>query len=139
MPPRANAGAARSAADVAAEQRAYDSALDKFKRGEYQAAITAFGNFVKTWPNSSLAPSAQYWLGNAQYARRDYRASINAQRRLLLNWPQSGKAPDALLNIASAQSDMGDNAAARRSLEELIHKYPKSDAAAKARERLGVR
>ncbi|HEX7329690.1 MAG TPA: tol-pal system protein YbgF [Casimicrobiaceae bacterium] len=135
----ANAAPTRSAANTADEQRAYDSALDKFKRGEYQAAITAFGSFVKTWPHSTLAPSAQYWLGNAQYARRDYRASINTQRRLLLNWPQSSKAPEALLNIASAQSDMGDNKAARKSLEELIHKYPKSDAAAKARERLGVR
>ena len=86
-----------------------------------------------------LAPSAQYWLGNAQYARRDYRASIASQRQLLLNWPDSSKAPDAMLNIASAQSDMGDNAAARKTLEELIRKYPKSDAATKARQRLGVR
>lgn len=138
-PAVAHAAPTRNAADTADEQRAYDSALDKFKRGEYQAAITAFGSFVKTWPHSTLAPSAQYWLGNAQYAKRDYRASINTQRRLLLNWPQSSKAPEALLNIASAQSDMGDNKAARKSLEELIRKYPKSDAAAKARERLGVR
>jgi tol-pal system protein YbgF len=135
----ANAAPSRSTADAAAEQRAYDGALDKFKRGEYQAAIAAFGSFVKTWPKSSLAPSAQYWLGNAQYARRDYRASIATQRRLLLEWPQSSKAPEALLNIALAQSDMGDNTAARKSLEELIRKYPKSDAAGKARERLGVR
>lgn len=130
---------ARNPADAAAEQRAYDSALDKFKRGDYPRAITGFGAFVKTYPKSALASSAQYWLGNAQYARRDYRASISTQRQLLLNWPDSGKAPDAMLNIASAQSDMGDNAAARRTLEELIRKYPKSDAATKARQRLGVR
>lgn len=130
---------ARNPADTAAEQRAYDSALDKFKRGDYPRAITGFGAFVKAYPKSALASSAQYWLGNAQYARRDYRASIATQRQLLLNWPDSGKAPDAMLNIASAQSDMGDNAAARRTLEELIRKYPKSDAATKARQRLGVR
>jgi tol-pal system protein YbgF len=129
----------RSVGDPAAEQRAYDAALDKFKRGDYQGAIAGFGAFVKAYPRSALAPSAQYWLGNAQYARRDYRGSIATQRQLLLNWPDSSKAPDAMLNVASAQSDMGDNAAARKTLEELIRKYPKSDAATKARQRLGVR
>ena len=118
---------------------ARDAALDLFKRGDYQGAIAGFGTFVKTYPRSALAPSAQFWIGNAQYARRDYRASINTQRQLLKDYPDNSKAPDALLNIASAQADMGDNAAARRTLEELIAKYPKSDAGARARQRLGVR
>ncbi|MGE5169997.1 MAG: tol-pal system protein YbgF [Rudaea sp.] len=129
----------RSPADGVAEQRAYDAALDQFKRGDYAGAITAFNAFLKTFPRSPLAPSAQYWVGNAQYARRDYRGSIATQRQLLKDYPDSGKAPDALLNIASAQADMGDNAASRRTLEELISKYPKTDAATRARQRLGVR
>ena len=130
---------ARNPSDGVAEQRAYDAALDQFKRGDYAGSITAFGNFVKTYPRSPLASSAQYWMGNAQYARRDYRGSIATQRQLLKDYPDSSKAPDALLNIASAQGDMGDNAAARRTLEELMAKYPKSDAATRARQRLGVR
>ena len=130
---------ARNPNDAIAEQRAYDSALDQFKRGDYAGAISGFNTFLKTYPRSPLASSAQYWVGNAQYARRDYRGSIATQRQLLKDYPDSGKAPDAMLNIASAQSDLGDNAAARRTLEELIAKYPKSDAATRARQRLGVR
>ena len=67
-------------ANLAAEQRAYDGALDQFKRGDYPGAIAGFGAFVKTYPKSALAPSAQYWIGNAQFARRDYRGAIAAQR-----------------------------------------------------------
>lgn len=130
---------ARNPPDNIAEQRAYDGALDLFKRGDYGGAINAFNAFLKSYPRSALAPSAQYWLGNAQYARRDYRGSIATQRQLLKDYPDSGKAPDALLNIASAQSDMGDNAAARRTLEQLIRNYPKTDAAARAKQRLGSR
>jgi tol-pal system protein YbgF len=137
--PVATAPPVRSPADGIAEQRAYDAALDQFKRGDYAGAINGFNAFVKTYPRSPLASSAQYWVGNAQYARRDYRGSIATQRQLLKEYPDSSKAPDALLNIASAQADMGDNAAARRSLEELMAKYPKSDAATRARQRLGVR
>ena len=141
--PAPNVGAAapppRTANDGVAEQRAYDAALDLFKRGDYQGAINAFGSFIKTYPRSPLVASAQYWIGNAQYARRDYRASIATQRQLLKEFPDNSKVPDAMLNIASAQADMGDSAAARRTLEELIAKYPKSDAGTRARQRLGNR
>jgi tol-pal system protein YbgF len=130
---------ARNSAEGVAEQRAYDAALDEFKRGDYAGSINAFNAFMKAYPRSPLASSAQYWLGNAQYARRDYRGSIATQRQLLKDYPESGKAADALLNIASAQADMGDNAAARRTLEQLMSQYPKSDAATRAKQRLGVR
>ena len=129
----------RNASDGVAEQRAYDAALDQFKRGDYGGAVNGFNAFLKTYPRSGLASSAQYWLGNAQYARRDYKGSIATQRQLLKDYPQSGKAPDALLNIASAQSDLGDSAAARKTLEQLIRDYPKSEAATRAKQRLGVR
>jgi tol-pal system protein YbgF len=129
----------RSPSDGVAEQRAYDAALDQFKRGDYAGAVNGFNGFLKSYPRSPLASSAQYWLGNAQYARRDYRGSIATQRQLLKDYPDSGKAPDALLNIASAQSDMGDAAAARKTLEQLIRDYPKSEAATRAKQRLGVR
>src|SRR5438105_14533067 len=46
--------------DPVAEQRAYDAALDRFKRGDYAGAITGFATFVKNYPQSPLAPSAQY-------------------------------------------------------------------------------
>jgi len=134
-----SSAAATGATTVATEQRAYDAALDQFKRGDFQGAITGFTALVKTYPKSALAPSAQYWIGNAHFARKDYKAAIASQRQLLLAWPDSPKVPDALLNVASAQAELGDNAAARRTLEELIGKFPQSDAAAKAKQRLGQR
>jgi tol-pal system protein YbgF len=124
---------------AAAEQQSYDAALDRFKRADYVGAISAFGTFVKTYPKSPLAGSAQYWIGNAQFARKDFRAAIAAQRVLVQQYPDNAKIPDALLNIASAQSELGDNASARHTLEDLIAKYPQSDAAQKAKQRLAIR
>lgn len=148
-PPAGDAGAAPSGPAAGAppptvpasanEQRAYDAALDQFKRGDYVGAIAGFQSFVKTYPRSPLAASAQYWVGNAQFARKDYRSAIASQRQLIQLWPDSAKVPDALLNVASAQGEMGDNAAARRTLEELISRYPQSDSAVKAKQRLGMR
>lgn len=124
---------------TAQEQKAYDAALDQFKRGDYNGAIGGFQSFVKTYPRSLLASSAQYWVGNAQFAKKDYRGAISAQRQLIALWPDSTKVPDALLNIATAQSELGDNTSARRTLEELMVKYPQSEAAGKAKQRLGMR
>jgi tol-pal system protein YbgF len=135
-PPTPFAGTQARPGDVAAEQRAYDAALDQFKSGNYSAATSSFQAFTRTYPRSPLAPSAMYWAGNAQYAQKDFRAAIATQRQLLATFPDSQKIPDALLNIASAQIELGDNGGAKKTLEEIVAKYPTSEAAGKARQRL---
>lgn len=130
---------AAHAGDAGSEQRAYDSALDQFKSGSYPAAIASFQAFVKTYPKSPLAPSALYWVGNAQYAQRDFRGAIATQRQLVSSYADSQKVPDALLNIASCQVELGDAAGARRTLEDIVAKYSGSEAAGKARQRLAGR
>jgi tol-pal system protein YbgF len=122
--------------DVGAEQRAYDAALDQFKSGNYSASLQSFVNFVKTYPRSPLAPSAQYWVGNAYYALKDYRSAIASQRQLLSMYPDSQKVPDALLNISSSQIELADTAGAKRTLDELVQRYPASEAAERAKKRL---
>lgn len=119
-----------------AETKAYEAALNQFKLGNYPLAISAFQGFLVTYPTSRLAPSAQYWIGNAHFAQRDYKQAIAAQQRVLSAWPEDAKAPDAMLNIASAQDAMGDRRGAQRTLEGLTVKYPNSPAAASAKQRL---
>lgn len=138
-PPPATRGTLTPGPDMTAEQRAYDTALDQFKSGNYAAAVTSFQAFARANPKSPLAPSALYWAGNAQFALRDYRAAITTQRQMITAYPDSQKVPDALLNIASCYSELRDNAGARRTLEEIVAKYPSSEAAGKARTRLSAR
>jgi tol-pal system protein YbgF len=120
------------------ENRAYQAALDQFKLGNYKLAVSAMEGFLVTYPSSSLAPNAQYWIGMAYSGQRDYKSAIAAQRKLLTSWPDSPKAPDAMLSIASAQETMGDCKAAKKSLEELASKYPASSSATSAKQRLAV-
>ena len=125
--------------DPVAEQRAYDQGLEHFRAGRFAEAVTAFQIFNRTFPRSTLVPSAQYWIGNSLYATRDFRGAIAAQRQLIAQYPDSAKASDALLNIASAQSELGDLPAARATLQEVAGKYPSTEAGAKAKQRLGIR
>jgi tol-pal system protein YbgF len=130
--------AATTVEPSAAENRAYQAALDQFKLGNYPLAVSAMQGFLVTYPSSPLAPNAQYWIGMAYSGQRNYKEAINAQRKVLGSWPASEKAPDALLSIASSQETMGDRPGARRSLEELVSKYPASSAAASAKQRLAI-
>ena len=96
-------------ADVAPEtgpsstdQAAYNQAFDALKAGNYAVAITGFKEFLATYPQSSLADNAQYWLGESYYVTRDYdrgRARFARARA----WPDSRKAPDALLKLGYTQ------------------------------------
>lgn len=115
----------------------YDAAYASVKNGDYSGAITGFENFLAQYPQSALAPSAAYWIGNAYYALRDFDKAIAAQQRLISTYPDSPKIPDGLLNMASSQIEIGQKAAARKTLENLITTYPGTEAAMKAKQRLG--
>lgn len=121
------------------ENRVYESALNQFKLGNYQLAITQFQTFMTQFPNSKFLPSAQYWIGNSHYALRDYRSAITAQTRVVQTWPEDSKAPDSLLNIATSQAEMGDVPASRATLQQLVTRYPQSPAADQAKQRLARR
>lgn len=132
----ANAANSLPAGDPAKESQEYEGALNLFKGGKYKEAAISFAAFVQKYPDSSLAPNAQYWLGNAWYAQRDCKRAIEAQSIVTTKYAESPKAPDAWLAIATCQQEMGSPTGAKRSLETLIGKYPTSPAAENAQQRL---
>lgn len=137
-PPDKPADPPSAAVDNGAEMRSYETALNLFKAGNYADAINAFKGFVKAYPDSALASSAQYWIGNAYFASKDFKSALAHQQKLIAAYPNSPKLPDAMLNIASAQLELGELAAARKTLETLIATYPASRAAELAKKRLAA-
>ncbi|MBS1144094.1 MAG: hypothetical protein H6R14_1500 [Proteobacteria bacterium] len=126
----------KSAGDPAKESQEYEASLNQFKAGKYKEAAAGFGVFVQKYPASSLAPNAQYWLGNAWYAQRDCKRAIEAQSVVTTKYADSPKAPDAWLAIATCQQEMGNPTGVKRSLDTVIAKYPGTPAAETARDRL---
>jgi tol-pal system protein YbgF len=127
--PEAGASAPGAAADNGAEKQDYDAALAVFRKGDWAGAQTGFASFIKRYPGSALAPSAQFWQGNAQYATRNYKEAIATFRALLAAAPRHAKAPEAMLSIANCQIELKDTGGARATLNALIKTYPQSEAA----------
>jgi tol-pal system protein YbgF len=131
----AAAGAA-AAGSSSTEQAVYSQAFDALKAGSYSVAITGFKDFLGNYPQSSLADSAQYWLGEAYYVNRDYDSAGAAFRTLLKKWPDSRKAPDALLKLGYTQFAQKQYPAAKTTLTEVTKKFPGTDSARLAADRL---
>ena len=130
------ANSAAGATDPARESKDYEAALNNFKGGKYKEASWGFAAFVQKYPDSSLAPNAQFWLGNAFIAQRNCAKAIEAHSVVTTKYAESAKAPDSWLAMATCQQEMGNAAAAKRSLETLVAKYPQAPAADTARDRL---
>jgi tol-pal system protein YbgF len=124
--------------DTQAETAAYEAALKLFRDAHYAGAIAGFKAFLKTYPDSALAPNAQYWVGYSYYSLKDYKSAQAHQQKLVAAYPASPKVPDALLNIATNQIALNKLADARKTLEELVAKYPGTPAAAQASRRLSA-
>jgi len=120
----------------AAENKVYEAALNQFKLGNYSAAISTLQGLMVTYPDSKLAPNAQYWIGMGYSGQRDYKNAIAAHQKVIATWPADPKAADAMLSIASSQEAMGDRAASQKTLQNVMAKYPGSQAAANAKLRL---
>ncbi|HEY4073339.1 MAG TPA: tol-pal system protein YbgF [Herbaspirillum sp.] len=119
-----------------AEQKSYDSAVGYFKNGDYKGAVAALADFLKRYPQSGYAPSAQYFLGNSYYAVSDYKNAIATEQAMIKSYPDNPKIPDAQLTIASAYTDLKDKAAAKKTLSAIISQHPNAPAAQTAKERL---
>jgi tol-pal system protein YbgF len=133
----AGAGAAGSSAGSGADDKAaYQAAFDLLKNSQIDAAIAAFQKFLLSFPDSTLADNAQYWLGEANYVNKAFPAAQAAFQKLVDKFPQSRKVPDALLKIGYCQYELKDFDAARRTLSKVTTQFPDSPSGHLAQQRL---
>jgi tol-pal system protein YbgF len=119
-----------------AEKRDYEAAMDIFRKGDFVAAQTALVQFLQRNGKSGYAPSALFWLGNAQYANKSYKDAMANFQQLLNVAPGHARAPEAMLAISNVQLELKDLKAARKTLDDLVKAFPASEAANTARDRL---
>jgi len=130
------AGAGASAASGGDDKAAYQAAFDMLKNSQFDAAIAAFQKFLVSFPDSTLADNAQYWLGEANYVNKAFPEAQAAFQKVIDKYPQSRKVPDALLKIGYCQYELKDFDAARRTLSKVTTQFPDSPSGHLAQQRL---
>ena len=111
-------------------------AFDALKAKDYDSAIARFKDFLRQYPQSTLAGNAQYWLGQAYYVTRDLDDAAASFRAVGDQYPKSSKVPDALLALGMTQIDQQHLSDGRSTLSQVVQRYPGTDAAKAATSRL---
>ena len=132
----AAAGAGAAPADSGEDKAAYQTAFNLLKDGQYDRAIVAFQKFLATYPDSSLADNAQYWLGEAYYVNKAYPEAEAAFQRVVDKYPQSRKLGDALLKIGFCRYETKQWQSAREVLGQVVARFTDTPAARLAQQRL---
>lgn len=138
---RGGAGDTVATADLTREESQqtpdqYRRALALVRQNEYDRAVQSFREFLRTNPDSPLAPNAHYWIGECYYALGDYSQAILQLNDVRQQYPKSDRVPPALLKIGLAFLQMGNKSEARLAFQKLVNDYPSSAEAAQAKEKL---
>jgi TolA-binding protein len=128
----------------------YQAAYIDFSKGSYPLAIAGFREFLRRFPDHTLAGAAQYWIGEAHFSlARGYtnasqpdkatealEVAVQEFRKVQANYARSDKTATALYKEALALLDLKQPAVAQARLQYLVDNFPQAEEAPLARERL---
>jgi tol-pal system protein YbgF len=119
----------------ASADQMYEASLAQLRRGSTGTARLGLRELLRTYPTSTRAPDALYFIGQSFAAENpDSAAAYYAQ--VVDKYPTSSRAASALYNLGLLAERRKDTAKARDAYQRVVQKYPQSDEAALARDRL---
>ena len=118
------------------EKAAYDVAFDLFRRSRFLDSTYAFVAFLRSYPRSSLADDAWYWLGQSRYIMGKFNDALVAMGTVMQYFPKSPRLPSARLKVGYIYYELGEDAKARQFLNALLQDFPGHSAAALAQTHL---
>jgi tol-pal system protein YbgF len=121
---------------VPPETQLYNEAQRSLERDDMKAAREGFAQLLKTYPNSSHADNAQFWIGESYYREKWYQKAILEYQKVIENYPKGNKIEGAYLKQGLAFFELGEADNGTLILNELIKKYPQSREAEIAKKKL---
>jgi TolA-binding protein len=90
-------GAAQSGPPPGASaQQIYDAAMRDRSGGQLDLAMQGFQQYLQWYPNTELAPNAQFYVGQIYYDRGEWANALKAFDALLERYSENSKTPDAM-------------------------------------------
>ncbi len=134
---KTGAGTAKPAptAEKKKPKEVYDAALTLLKQGQYEKAETAFVDFMKKYPSSSLVGNANYWLGETYYARGRYEQAAGIFADGVSKYKKNSKAPDNMLKLGLTLKRLKQTNQSCVAFQNLAAEFPKASQNLKDRAR----
>ena len=127
---------APSAAVNPAEVQEFQSLLNIANARDYRNAASGFMGFLKKYPKSENAGSAQYWVGESFYSMGDYAKAISEFQIFSEKYPQHPRVKEGVYKQGMSFMKLNKNAEAKLFFQKVIATYPNSAEAFQAKGRL---
>lgn len=130
-PPAANQPAPSSLQPISGDTL-FSNGVRDLTSGHYDLAHQEFSDYLKNFPDGSLAADAQFYVAEIAYTQGKYDEAISGYEKVILNYPHSRKVAPSMLEKGRALMQTHKTASAQREFRELIRRFPGSDEAKKA-------
>ena len=112
--------------------RSYTDAVRDLQTGKTDLARNEFQQYLTYFPNTELAPKAQYYLGEIDYNRGDFTNAVKNFDLVLEHYPENPKTADAHLmkGLALLKSNRRNNAV--QEFRVLVSSYPRYGSSAQS-------
>jgi tol-pal system protein YbgF len=117
-------------------QRLWDMAYSDYASGQWPLAIQGFETYLRTFPRSSQADDAQFYIGEAYQLDGKMREAVAAYNRVITDFPQGDKAAEAYYKLGLTYGTLNQPDKAKESFEAVIKLFPNSESSRLARQRL---
>lgn len=134
--PDAGAAAAQPPQAGGDAQSLFNTAVSEFNKGSLTTANAAFQAMLQGYPNSALAPDAQFYVADILSKNDKKKDALAAFEKIPQLYPKADKVPDAMYRAALLQIDLGEKTKAKQTLTRLINTYPDVPITDNARETL---
>lgn len=133
-------GPAPGASTSQGEVGAYREARNAWRAGGWQDCIDRFRTFLQTYPASSYADDAAFWLADCHFKQGDYKTAILRFDDVVARYPDGERSADALYRQGESLLRLGPgySKAASRAFERVLREYPESPRAPEAKRQLDL-
>ena len=122
-------GSGSQTASLGNENDQYKAAYGHVLSGDYSVAEQEFRQYLDSYPSSSRAADANFWLGEALYSQGKYNEAAKTFLNAHQKYSTSEKAPEMLLKLGMSLAALDNKDTACATLREVTKRYPKASKA----------
>jgi tol-pal system protein YbgF len=114
----------------------YNTALRDYTSGNYPLSLQEFTDYLRYYPNTSLASNAQFYVGDIFYQQGQFEKAIQEYDKAIEQYPTGNKSAAAQLKKGFALINMNLRPQGIQELNSLVRRFPNTPEASLAQDKL---
>ena len=102
----------------------YRQAMNDYQTGHYQLSKKEFKQVVSLYPQSHLASSAEFWVGQSDFNMKHYDKAALSFLQVIKNYPDSPKRAVAYFKLGRSYENLGKKKDAIHSYRRVLELFP---------------